>query len=110
MEPLRRSNTQYTNTSRQQGEAIIARRTESIDASSITKLSQPSSEALFGRVNVVSLMLVCNTISLIFAVINFSICILCSQPCTTLQRSFIVAFLRMTQISLTATVMQYNDK
>ena len=37
-------------------EVITARRTESLDAPSILKLSQPSTEQLFGRVNVVNLM------------------------------------------------------
>ena len=39
-----------------QGETIIARRTESIEAPNILKLVQPSTDALFGRVNVVNLM------------------------------------------------------
>ena len=37
-------------------EVINARRTESLDAPSILKLSTPSTEALFGRVNVVNIM------------------------------------------------------
>lgn len=37
-------------------EVISARRTESIDAPAIIKLVQPSTEQLFGRVNVVNLM------------------------------------------------------
>ena len=37
-------------------EVINARRTESLDAPAILKLVQPSTEELFGRVNVVNLM------------------------------------------------------
>lgn len=39
-------------------EMISARRTESIDAPNISKLATPLTEFLFGRVNVINLMLV----------------------------------------------------
>ncbi len=37
-------------------EVINARRTESLDAPNILKLVEPSTEAVFGRVNVVNIM------------------------------------------------------